>query len=85
MATKFLIVETNFAYNDEYYYPEEGTTPKVVYDNREDADAECARLNKAAKKTHDYIFEQYDEDNGWSELAGETPPQMYSVIEVESR
>lgn len=41
----FVILETNWQYNDEYYYEGGGGDPRSVFTSREKADAECRKMN----------------------------------------
>lgn len=42
----FVIVETSWGYNDEWYYAESGTTNRKAYTDRAKANAEALRLNR---------------------------------------
>jgi hypothetical protein len=96
MATKFIVMEHGYEYNDEYYHQPhcDGSvgTPTVIFSTRAKAEKEAKRLNDASGKTHRYLYEYdeefYDlvEDQGKSieeAIKIQGPKEIFYVVEVE--
>lgn len=60
VATKYIVLERSYEYNDETYDASEGGEPKVVFDTKVAAEKEAKRLNDDTWRTHEYLYEYHD-------------------------